>query len=117
MICGHCVQKTDLMGDSVILRATQRSLQFRLGSSTHRLQDHGHRPAREHLTNTYTQVLIFEALGVPMPRFGHVPVINEPELEQEAIQARHEEVSHARHSRPICERSGWIDEQIDTRDD
>src|SRR5207249_2729006 len=31
--------------------------------------------AEEHLTNTYTQVLIYEALGYPLPAFAHVPYV------------------------------------------
>jgi len=34
--------------------------------------------AAEHLSNTPTQVLIYEALGYPLPTFAHVPVVNEP---------------------------------------
>lgn len=34
--------------------------------------------AQEHLTNTYSQWLVFEALGVPMPAFAHVPYVAAP---------------------------------------
>jgi nondiscriminating glutamyl-tRNA synthetase len=79
LICGKCIQRTDLMGDPVILRADGRAL-YNFASVvddidlkiTHIIR------AREHLTNTYTQVLVFEALGAALPKFGHVPVINEP---------------------------------------
>ncbi|HWN98728.1 MAG TPA: glutamate--tRNA ligase [Blastocatellia bacterium] len=33
---------------------------------------------QDHLTNTHKQVLIYEALGVPVPRFGHLPLIMAP---------------------------------------
>jgi len=33
---------------------------------------------QDHLTNTHKQVLIYEALGVTVPRFGHLPLINAP---------------------------------------
>jgi glutamyl-tRNA synthetase len=33
---------------------------------------------QDHLTNTHKQVLIYEALGAPVPRFGHLPLINAP---------------------------------------
>jgi glutamyl-tRNA synthetase len=33
---------------------------------------------QDHLTNTHKQVLIYEALGAPLPRFGHLPLINAP---------------------------------------
>src|ERR1041384_5777893 len=31
---------------------------------------------QDHLTNTHKQVLIYEALNVSVPRFGHLPLIN-----------------------------------------
>jgi len=35
--------------------------------------------ADEHLSNTPKQIWIYEALGAPMPRFGHVPMILAPD--------------------------------------
>lgn len=29
----------------------------------------------DHVSNTPRQILIYEALGLPVPRFGHVPMI------------------------------------------
>ena len=37
--------------------------------------------ADEHLSNTFPQLLVFEALGVPLPQFAHVPYVAEPGLE------------------------------------
>jgi len=34
--------------------------------------------AEEHLANTFAQVLVFEALGHPLPAFAHVPYVAEP---------------------------------------
>ena len=34
--------------------------------------------AEEHLTNTFSQVLLFEALGHELPTFAHVPYVAEP---------------------------------------
>ena len=34
--------------------------------------------AAEHLSNTPVQVLAYEGLGYPVPKFAHVPVVNEP---------------------------------------
>ena len=34
--------------------------------------------AEEHLSNTFPQLLIFEALGAPLPAFAHVPYVAEP---------------------------------------
>ncbi|MDD3642256.1 MAG: glutamate--tRNA ligase [Candidatus Krumholzibacteria bacterium] len=33
----------------------------------------------EHLSNTIRQVLVYEALGMPMPRFAHIPLILGPD--------------------------------------
>ncbi len=84
MICGHCEQKTDLIGDPVIMRAPDPDGTVRplynfasvvddaLMRITHVVR------AREHLSNTYSQVLFCESLGYDLPKFGHVPVVNEP---------------------------------------
>ncbi|HKP12476.1 MAG TPA: glutamate--tRNA ligase [Blastocatellia bacterium] len=37
---------------------------------------------QDHLTNTHKQVLIYEALGARVPRFGHLPLINAPGKEK-----------------------------------
>src|SRR5581483_4868741 len=37
---------------------------------------------QDHLTNTHKQVLIYEALGAAVPRFGHLPLINAPGKEK-----------------------------------
>jgi glutamyl-tRNA synthetase len=34
--------------------------------------------AEEHLSNTFSQLLVFEALGAPKPLFAHVPYVAEP---------------------------------------
>ncbi len=34
--------------------------------------------AEEHLSNTFPQLLLFEALGYPLPAFAHVPYVAEP---------------------------------------
>ncbi len=34
--------------------------------------------AEEHLSNTYSQLLIFEALGYELPQFAHVPYVAKP---------------------------------------
>ncbi len=34
--------------------------------------------AEEHLSNTFPQLLVFEALEAPLPRFAHVPFVAEP---------------------------------------
>lgn len=37
---------------------------------------------QDHLTNTHKQVLIYQALGARLPRFGHLPLINAPGKEK-----------------------------------
>ena len=34
--------------------------------------------ADEHLSNTFPQLLVFEALGATLPQFAHVPFVAEP---------------------------------------
>lgn len=34
--------------------------------------------AEEHLSNTFPQLLVFEALGYPLPAFAHIPYVAEP---------------------------------------
>jgi len=48
---------------------------------------------QDHLTNTHKQVLIYEALGVPLPRFGHLPLINAPGKEKLSKRKHGEVVS------------------------
>lgn len=132
LICGHCVQKTDLVGDPVILRANGSPL-YNFASVvddiafkiTHVVR------AREHLANTYTQVLFWEALGAPMPKFGHIPVVNEPAPKPGAKYApgvkppnKNKKLSKrdmAKFVTPEIKAQlnaiGWTDEQIAARDD
>jgi glutamyl-tRNA synthetase len=48
---------------------------------------------QDHLTNTHKQVLIYEALGVPVPRFGHLPLIMAPGKEKLSKRKHGEVVS------------------------
>lgn len=41
----------------------------------------------DHLTNTPRQILIYEALGLPLPKFGHVPMILGPDKQK--LSKRH----------------------------
>jgi glutamyl-tRNA synthetase len=87
--------------------------------------------AREHLSNTYSQVLFFEALGHELPKFGHVPVVNEPAPKPGAVYAPG--VKPPNPKKKLSKREmakfltpeirarlhaiGWTDEQIAQRDD
>jgi glutamyl-tRNA synthetase len=48
---------------------------------------------QDHLTNTHKQVLIYEALGVPVPRFAHLPLIMAPGKEKLSKRKHGEVVS------------------------
>jgi glutamyl-tRNA synthetase len=48
---------------------------------------------QDHLTNTHKQVLIYEALGVPVPRFAHLPLIFAPGREKLSKRKHGEVVS------------------------
>jgi len=77
LIRGPCAQVADLLTDPVILRANGTAL-YNFASVvddaalkiTHIIR------ASEHLSNTYPQVLFLEALGLPLPKYAHVPVVN-----------------------------------------
>ncbi len=46
---------------------------------------------QDHLSNTHKQILIYEALGAPPPRFAHLPLINAPDRTK-LSKRRHGEV-------------------------
>ena len=132
LVCGHCEQKTDLVGDPVILRANGSPL-YNFASVvddialeiTHIVR------AREHLANTYPQVLFWEAIGAPLPKFAHIPVVNEPAPKPGAKYAPG--VKPPNKNKKLSKRDmakfvtpeirlqlnaiGWTNEQIDARDD
>ncbi len=47
--------------------------------------------AEEHLSNTYAQVLVFEALGRALPAFAHVPYVAEPGSRKKLSKRKGEE--------------------------
>jgi nondiscriminating glutamyl-tRNA synthetase len=79
LIKGDVEQKTDEIGDFVIVRAGGQPL-YNFASVvddadmaiTHVVR------AEEHLANTFSQILVFEALGHELPAFAHVPYVAEP---------------------------------------
>jgi nondiscriminating glutamyl-tRNA synthetase len=79
LICGKVEVQTDLISDPVILRADGRPL-YNFATVIDEIDmaiTHVVR-AKEHLSNTPSQVLFFEALGGRPPQFAHVPVVNRP---------------------------------------
>ena len=79
LIRGRVEWDADLLGDPVILRGDGRALyNFATVVDDAAMQITHVVRAAEHLSNTAVQLVAFEALGVAMPRFAHVPVVNEP---------------------------------------
>lgn len=78
LIKGDVEQRTDEIGDFVIVRPDGMPL-YNFASVvddaemkiTHVVR------AEEHLSNTFSQLLIFEAIGAELPAFAHVPYVAE----------------------------------------
>ncbi len=71
--------QSDLLGDPIILRADGSALyNFATVIDDVAMEITHVVRAAEHLSNTQVQVLVYEALGAPLPRFAHVPVVNAP---------------------------------------
>jgi glutamyl-tRNA synthetase len=109
--------QSDLIGDPVILRADGRALynfatvvDDALMQITHVVR------AAEHLSNTAVQVVVYEALGSPMPQFAHVPVVNEPKSKRK-LSKRDMKKFVTSEVRAKLHAVGWTDAQIDSRDD
>ncbi|HEY2786447.1 MAG TPA: glutamate--tRNA ligase family protein [Fimbriiglobus sp.] len=69
--------------------------------------------AEEHLSNTPTQILIFQALGVKVPAFAHIPLVqykNEKMSKRKLPPLSAEEIGKLK----AC---GWTEEEIKSRDD
>lgn len=79
MIKGNVEQKSDEMGDFVIVRPDGTPLyNFATVIDDAEMEITHVVRAEEHLTNTFSQILVFEALGYPMPAFAHVPFVAAP---------------------------------------
>ena len=70
----------DMVGDFVIVRSSGMPTYNFAAAVDDALMDITHviRGA-EHLSNTIRQVLVYEALGMPLPRFAHIPLILGPD--------------------------------------
>ena len=78
LIKGNVEQKTDEIGDFVIVRPDGMPL-YNFASVVDDVEmkiTHVVR-ADEHLSNTFPQLLLFEALGATLPAFAHVPFVAE----------------------------------------
>lgn len=71
---------TDTLGDFVVLRSNgQPVYNFCVAVDDATMKISHVIRAEEHLPNTLRQALIYEALGFPMPQFGHVSLILAPD--------------------------------------
>ncbi|CAI5493067.1 unnamed protein product [Closterium sp. Naga37s-1] len=80
LVRGEVVWNTDTLGDFVVLRSNGQPVYnfcVTVDDATMKIS-HVIR-AEEHLPNTLRQALIYEALGLPMPTFGHVSLILAPD--------------------------------------
>lgn len=117
LIRGHVEWQTDLLGDPVIVRPDGRALyNFATVVDDVAMQVTHVIRAAEHLSNTPFQVLAYEALGQPLPRFAHVPVVNEPGSKRK-LSKRDMKKFVTAEVRAKLHAVGWTDEQIDSRDD
>jgi nondiscriminating glutamyl-tRNA synthetase len=119
LIRGRVEVQTDTMRDPAILRAPDKEgvrrplynfatvideIDFQI---THVVR------AVEHLANTPSQVLTFEAMGAPLPRFAHIPLVNyngEKMSKRKLPPLSADEVARLK----AC---GWTDDEIKARDD
>jgi glutamyl-tRNA synthetase len=72
--------------------------------------------AAEHLSNTPVQVLVYLALGAPMPLFAHVPVVNEPNSKKKLSKRDMKKFVTSDVLKKL-NAVGWTNEQIEVRDD
>lgn len=91
-IKGDVVQQTDDLGDFVVIRPDGTPL-YNFASAvddaemeiTHVVR------AEEHLTNTFSQLLVLEALGAPAPVYAHIPFVAEPGSKKKISKRKMEE--------------------------
>ena len=80
LVKGELQMDTDLIGDCVIMKSNGAPtynyavvIDDALMKITHVIR------GEDHISNTYKQILIFEALGFEVPRFGHLGMILAPD--------------------------------------
>lgn len=117
VIRGRVEVQTDTIGDPVIMRADGRPLyNFAVVVDDTAMRITHVIRAAEHLSNTPIQVLIYQALGHPLPDFAHVPVVNEPGSKKK-LSKRDMKKFVTAEVRAKLRAIGYTDEQIDSRDD
>jgi glutamyl-tRNA synthetase len=79
LIKGRVEFSTDEIGDFVVVRPDGTPLYNFASVVDDALMEITHVVrAEEHLSNTFPQLLMFEALGATLPQFAHVPYVAEP---------------------------------------
>jgi glutamyl/glutaminyl-tRNA synthetase len=117
VIRGRVEVQTDTISDPVIVRADGRPLyNFAVVVDDVAMQITHVIRAAEHLSNTPTQVLIYQALEYPLPTFAHVPVVNEPGSKKK-LSKRDMKKFVTAEVRAKLRAIGYTDEQMDSRDD
>ena len=117
LIAGPVETQSDLISDPVILRA-DRSALYNFATVvddaamriTHVVR------AKEHLSNTPVQLLVYEAMGMTPPQFAHVPVVNAPKSKEKLSKRKMQQfmtpeviaMLRSVHAVPL----DWTDEQI-----
>jgi glutamyl-tRNA synthetase len=92
LIKGDVESSSDEIGDFVIVRPDGTPL-YNFASVVDDVEmkiTHVVR-ADEHLTNTFPQLLVFEALGASLPAFAHIPFVSEPGSKAKLSKRKHAE--------------------------
>ncbi len=122
LIAGPVETQSDLISDPVILRADGSALyNFATVVDDAAMQITHIVRAKEHLSNTPAQVLVYEALGVAPPQFAHVPVVNAPKSKEKLSKRKMQQfmtpaviaMLRSVHAVP----AEWTDEQIKKNED
>lgn len=116
-IRGRVEVQTDTIGDPVIVRPDGRPLyNFAVVVDDVAMQITHVVRAAEHLSNTPTQCLIYDALNYTRPTFAHVPVVNEPKSSKK-LSKRDMKKFVTPDVRAKLRAVGYSDADIDARDD
>jgi len=76
VVRGQVEMETSMVGDFVVLRSNSLpTYNFAATIDDHLMKISHVIRGEEHLSNTLRQILIYDALGAPHPRFVHVPLI------------------------------------------
>ena len=80
LVRGDITVNTDIIGDPVIVRSDGRpAYNFAVVLDDARMDVTDVIRGEDHISNTSRQVLIYEALGLPVPRFAHLSLVLGPD--------------------------------------